>query len=136
MEICVATDLSPSADRAMQHALRWAKAHDATAVLLHVVHDPELAPAFGSDVPGDMRRATAALQAVAGASDVTCRVDVRSAEDLAGAIVEASKGCAYLFVSSQGKSAFERMRIGSVATKILRQAHVPVVCFPHVDEPA
>ena len=133
VEICVATDLSPSADLAVEHACKLAKAHGAEVRLLHVVHDPELAPALSNDVPGDVARAKQALAAIADGQAATCHIDVRTAEDIATAIVEAAKEASYLVVSSQGKSAFERLRIGSVATKVLRTASVPVVCCPHVD---
>jgi nucleotide-binding universal stress UspA family protein len=130
--ICVATDLAPSFERTIEHALLWAKAHEATVVLLHVVHDPELAPALASDVPGDLTRAQKVLQQIADRSDVPCRVEVRAADNVATEIVKASKNAAYLFMGSQGKSAFERLRLGSIATAVMRQSHVPLVCLPHV----
>ena len=132
MEICAATDLSPAGDAAVALALRWAEAHGATAVLLHVVHDPVLAPALADDVPGDTQRARAALEALAARANVPCHVEVRTAEDVASTIVAASRGAAYLIVGSHGKSGWQRLRLGSVATAVLRQSHVPVVCLPAV----
>ena len=131
MIICVATDLEPSFERAIDQALQWAKAHDATVVLLHVVHDPELAPALANDVPGDLNKARTVLQEIAARATVPCRVDVRAADNVATEIIKASKDAAYVFVGSQGKSAFDRLRLGSVAAKIIRNSHTPVVCFPH-----
>lgn len=130
MKITVATDLSAPGDAAVARALDWASKLGAELTLLHVVPDPELAPAFSDDVPGDVARAEAALQKIAGAGRAACRVDVRTAEDVAGTIVEASRGSDYLFVGTQGKSALERLRLGSVATKVLRHSGVPVVCCP------
>jgi nucleotide-binding universal stress UspA family protein len=130
VELCVATDLSPSADPAVQLALRWAERLGASVLLLHIVHDPELAPAFTSDVPGDVARARAALQQFAAGVLVPCRVEVRTADRVADAIVEAGSACAYLFVGSHGKSGFQRLRLGSVATSVLQRSRVPVVCLP------
>lgn len=129
-ELCVATDLSPAAEPAIDLALRWARALRARLVLLHVVHDPELAPALSSDVPGDVARARQQLQQRReAATDVTCRVDVRTADDVVQAIVEASRDSDYLFVGSHGHSGFQRLRLGSVTTAVLRQSHTPVVCL-------
>lgn len=130
MQICAATDLSPAADHAVRLALTWAQRLGGDCVLLHVVHDPELAPALVSDVPGDVQRARAELQRVADAATVPCRIDVRTADDVATAIAEAARGADYLFVGAQGKSAMQRLRLGSVTNALLRRAHVPVVCCP------
>ena len=136
MKLCVATDLSPSGTAAVEHALAMAKALGAEVLLLHVVHDPALGPAFSDDVPGSVERARSELDGVAEAADVPCTVDVRTAEHVADAIVDASTGCDYLLVSSQGKSAFERFRVGSVATAVMRKSQAPVVCCPHVTQAA
>lgn len=130
MELVVATDLSPAAAPAVDHALRWAKQLGANVTLLHVVHDPELAPALANDVPGDVAAAKRALDAIAAQSTVPCRVDVRTADDVAAAIAAAARGAAYLFVGTHGRSGFQRLRLGSVATKVLRQSPAPVVCMP------
>ncbi|MFK7739583.1 MAG: universal stress protein [Planctomycetota bacterium] len=132
MEIFVATDLSDSGRAATENAQQWASKLGAGLTLLHVVPDPVLAPAFTDDVAGDVAKARNELEQIAAASpaDVTCRVDVRTAEDVAAEIVSASKDADYVFVGTQGKSAFERLRLGSVATQVLRLSQVPVVCIP------
>lgn len=130
MRICVATDLSPTADAALRLALDWAQRFAGACVLLHVVHDPELAPALSGDVPGDVQRATLELQRIAQAAPVPCSVDVRTADDVATGIAEAARDADYLFVGAQGKSALQRLRLGSIATALLRRVHVPVVCCP------
>jgi nucleotide-binding universal stress UspA family protein len=130
MELVVATDLSPAAVPAVEHALQWAQKLGASVTLLHVVHDPELAPALATDVPGDAANAKRALDAIAARSAVPCRVDVRTADDVAAAIAEAARGAAYLFVGTHGRSGFQRLRLGSIATQVLRQSPAPVVCMP------
>jgi nucleotide-binding universal stress UspA family protein len=130
-ELCVATDLSAAATPAVDLAFRWARSLGAGLVLLHVVHDPVLAPALGNDVPGDAAAARSELQRLAAShADVRCRIDVRTADDVAQAIVAAAAQCNYLFVGSHGRSGFQRLRLGSVATAVLRRSHVPVVCLP------
>ena len=74
----------------------------------------------GGDGRGDVRPGAASA----------CQVDVRAAEDVAGAILAASAGCDYLFVGCQGKSALERLRLGSIATAVMRKSATPVVCCP------
>ncbi len=130
MLLCAATDLSESGLVAVRHALEWARVAGARLRLLHVIPDPELAPAFSDDVGGDVERARATLQRLAEEHEVACDVDVRAAEDVAAEILRATGDCDYVFVGSQGKSAFERFRLGSVATAVMRQSGVPVVCCP------
>lgn len=130
-ELCVATDLSAAAAPAVELAFRWARSLQATLVLLHVVHDPELAPALGNDVPGDVATANRHLQQLAAAAgDVACRVDVRTADDVVATITAAAAHADYLFVGSHGRSGFQRLRLGSIAAGVLRRSHVPVVCLP------
>jgi nucleotide-binding universal stress UspA family protein len=130
MELVVATDLSPASTPAVDHALQWAQKLGASVTLLHVVHDPELAPALVTDVPGDVAEAKRALGAFAAQSRVPCRVDVRTADDVAAAIADVARGADYLFVGTHGRTGFQRLRLGSIATKVLRQSPAPVVCVP------
>ena len=106
MLLCAATDLSDSGLVAVRHALEWAR------------------------VGGDVERARATLQRLADEHEVASDVDVRAAEDVTAEILRATGDCDYVFVGSQGKSAFERFRLGSVATAVMRQSSVPVVCCP------
>lgn len=131
VELCVATDLSPASTPAVELAVRWARTLRATLLLLHVVHDPVLAPALGNDVPGDVAAAKLQLQRLANAApDVTCRIDVPAAADVVAAIVTTAAAAHYLFVGSHGRSGFQRLRLGSVAAAVVRQSRVPVVCVP------
>lgn len=131
-ELCIATDLSPASAPATQLGLEWARRLRAHVLLLHVVHDPELAPALGNDVPGDLAAARVALERLVAtaAGGLSCRVEVRAAEDVAAAIVAAAAAVDYLFVGSHGRSGLQRLRLGSVATAVLRRSSVPVVCVP------
>jgi nucleotide-binding universal stress UspA family protein len=130
VELCVATDLSPAATSAVRLAFEWAARLGASVRLVHIVHDPELAPAFASDVPGDVEEAERQLEELASAAGVQCVVDVQTAEAVAAGILAASSKSDLLFVASQGKSLLQRLRLGSIATEVLRQSHIPVVCLP------
>ncbi len=130
VQICVATDLSESGKAATEYALTWARSMSARVLLVHIVHDPALAPALSDDVQGDLTHARAELEAVAADCGLPCEIIVDRAEDVCAAIVEASKSSDYLFVGSQGKSAFDRMRLGSVAVSVMRSSAVPVFCCP------
>jgi nucleotide-binding universal stress UspA family protein len=132
MELWIATDLSPTSEAAVAAAFAWARGMGAKVVLLHVVHDPELAPALTGDVPGDVAKARAALErAVTRLGEgLTCRAEVLTADDVAAEIVKASAAADYLFLGSHGRSGFDRLRLGSVAMSVLRHATVPLVCLP------
>ena len=130
VKICAATDLSAAGHAAVARAIAWADQTSSELTLLHVVHDPELAPALGDDVPGDVERARESLEELAAGAASACQVDVRAADDVAGAILAASAGCDYLFVGCQGKSALERLRLGSIATAVMRKSATSVVCCP------
>lgn len=101
-------------------------------MLLPVVHDPELAPALTGDVPGDQNKARAVLQKITDGASVPCRVDVRAADNFANEIVNAFSVAADVFIGSPGKSAMKRLRLGSMATSVMRQRQVPLLCFAHV----
>ncbi|MCA8965152.1 MAG: universal stress protein [Planctomycetes bacterium] len=133
-ELCIATDLSPAGAPAVQLGLDWARRLRARVLLLHVVHDPELTPALANDVPGEVAAARAQLEQLAATvAGTECRVEVRTAEDVAAAIVKLAAHADYLFVGSRGRSGIERLALGSVATAVLRHSTVPVVCVPAGD---
>lgn len=132
MELWIATDLSPTSLRAVELGFAWARQVAGRIVLLHVVHDPELAPAFANDVPGEVAAARAALerQVAQFGAGLVCRAEVRTADDVVAEIQKASAAADYLFVGSHGRSGFQRLRLGSVAVALLRHSQVPVVCLP------
>lgn len=131
MQICVAVDLSTAGQAVIDQAIKWAELQSADLLMVHVVHDPELAPAFGNSVLSDVADAKAVLGEIAGKAPIKCTVQVLQAEDIAATILAAAKEASYIVVGSQGKTAFERLRLGSIATAVLRRSHVPVMCCPH-----
>jgi len=134
VQICVAVDLSPAGQAVIDHAIKWAKVNGADLLIVHVVHDPELAPAFGNSVLSDVANAKKVLAEIAEKAPIKCTVQVLQAEDVSAAILASAKDASYIVVGSQGKTAFERLRLGSIATAVLRHSHVPVMCCPHQDK--
>lgn len=131
--LLVATDLSPAAAAVPAIAREWARRLGAEIALLHVVHDPELAPALAQDVGGEIRSASAALDRLALAMpDVAVTRDVVTAEDVVGAILDFAqqRGAAWLLVGTHGRSGLERLRLGSVAASLVRRCRIPIVCVP------
>lgn len=131
--IVVATDLSPAAAAAPVVAHEWARRLGAGLALLHVVHDPVLAPAFAQDVAEDVRAAQVALEQLACMlPDVAVAREVLSAEEVVPAIVDyvRQQRADWLFVGTHGRTGLQRLRLGSVAAQLVRQSPVPVVCVP------
>ena len=59
-----------------------------------------------------------------------------AAGDPAEAVLEAARGgdeVALVAVGSRGLEMVERVRLGSVSTKIVTAAHGPVLVFPHTE---
>jgi nucleotide-binding universal stress UspA family protein len=134
MTILVATDFSPATTTLCAEAARWAARLGGETTLLHVVHDPVLAPALTHDVPGDVARAKAKLRALADAMPVGAKVttEVLAADDVPAAILAraARSDVRFVFLCSSNKSMLDTLRLGSVAAKVVRGSPVPVVCFP------
>jgi nucleotide-binding universal stress UspA family protein len=132
--IVVATDLSTAAEAGIVQAAQWARRLGCPLTILHVVHDPLLAPALAHDVAGDVARARERLAATVHdrCAAVPTVIDVRTAEDVATAIAAAADelGADWLFVGTQGGSGLRRLQLGSVAGAVLRASRVPVVCCP------
>jgi nucleotide-binding universal stress UspA family protein len=147
--ILVPFDFSESAEHACRIAAHEARAHGASIVLLHVV---ELMPHFGHEVtmmarPGTttpisvrqyhMEEAETALRAVAAgvAADeihttivVRCGVPVEEIGDyLRDHPIDA------IVMGTHGRTGLRRMLVGSVAERIIRTSHVPVLTIRHPD---
>jgi nucleotide-binding universal stress UspA family protein len=131
--IVLATDLSPIAVRTYAPATALARALGLRLVLLHVVHDPVLAPALASNPVQQAAAARAELdRAATGLGLEGTAVDVRAADDVAAAILAAAgeHGAAYLALAAHGRSGLQRLRLGSVANALIRRSAIPLVCFP------
>jgi nucleotide-binding universal stress UspA family protein len=132
--ILLATDLSTIASKAHAPGAALARALGRPLVLLHVVHDPALAPAFATSAEQDALDARGRLDEIGRelGEGLALATDVRSGEDVVATILRSAKDhdAAFIAVATQGKSGFQRFRLGSVAEGLVRQSPVPVICFP------
>ena len=140
--ILVATDLSDEGLRPYEDVAGLARKLDLDVHLLHVVEELTLAPHGAPLAPTvnvgsmtkEIERARKILeeQAESFSSDVNPTVDVVSSSDVAGAIADYAErqGFQLIALSTHGHSGFRRLVMGSVAEKVLRHAHVPVLVFP------
>jgi len=137
--ILFATDGSTASEHASRLAVDLAKAHGAKLTVLYVV-DPYPYIGIGEANPmGFQAYMSAALQhaaeaqakvmALAGPAGVDCQP--RVAEDVAAAtgIVQSAKqvDADLIVVGSHGRSGVARLVLGSVASKVLAEATVPVL---------
>lgn len=131
--IILTTDLSPESERAFPVATEFARRFGVPLVLLHAVHDPGLAPALMTDVPGDVKKAKARLAELRLRlpADLEVTSVVHQVENVPDGIVEyAAEHDGMLVTSTHGRSGFRRLVIGSITEELLRRSTVPVVCVP------
>lgn len=142
-KILVPHDLSECAAHALEVAATEARAHAAHLVLLHVV---EMMPQFGRDStmmirPGTTQQmsvtayhretgeaALAPFAAALRASGLEVTVDVRMGVPVEEILACASeRGADVIVMGTHGRTGLRRMIAGSVAEKIVRTSHVPVL---------
>lgn len=130
--IVVTTDLSDVAAKALPAAKQLADAMQLPLVLLHVVHVPELAPAFTGSPELDRDAAQSELEKLARGLGGNVRTRVAEADEVVAGITREARaaGAELLVVASNGRSGLQRLRLGSVAEQLLEASDVPVVCVP------
>ena len=137
--ILVAVDFSEHAGRALDHALALRRALGAEVHALHVC--PLLAYALGDahpDAPDFEARVHARVDAELGRLREraeaggfvlrTHRVDGSPGTHMAAFADEL--GADLIVVGTHGRTGLDRMLLGSVAERVLRLAHVPVLAVP------
>ena len=136
--ILVPHDFSPQATVALKAAAALAREHRGRLTVLHVIV-PFYVPAdmgFGlaadsfpaptTFVP-EQRKSLETLVAKAlrgRETPVTCRIDVG---DASMCILDASRRCDSIVMSTAGRSGLSHLLIGSVAEKVVRHSDVPVL---------
>ena len=136
--ILVPHDFSSQATVALRAAASLAREHRGTLTVLHVVV-PFYVPAdvpfgFAADampspaafVPEQRKRLESLVKKAVGkrAPRVTCRVDIGDASQC---IIDAARRADSIVMSTSGRSGLSHLLIGSVAEKVVRHAHVPVL---------
>jgi nucleotide-binding universal stress UspA family protein len=136
--ILVPHDFSSQATVALKAAASLAREHDGRLIVLHVIvpfYVPadvpfglaaDTFPAPASFVPEQRKHLeTLVGRALRGdAPPVTCRVDVGDASQC---ILDAARRADSIVMSTAGRSGLSHLLIGSVAEKVVRHAHVPVL---------
>ncbi len=135
--ILVPTDFSDCADFALNYALTLADKVGATVSLLHVFDDPyelriyseqyvPMPPEWRAGIIEDIRRQLAERVATSGRKDVTTEILTGTA---AKAIVEGARAqhCDLIVMGTHGRHGVAHMLLGSVAERVIRTAHCPVL---------
>ena len=126
-------DFSPASERALAHAVAWAKAFDAELQVLHVIvdvrEDPHAAPLYEG-----VLRARSALESWIerhGASDLASRGVVR-ATSVGSCIAEhaARAGIDLVVLGSHGRRGFRSRLLGTECERVAREAPCPVLVIP------
>ena len=135
--ILVPVDFSDHAEAALAHAVELGRTHDAQLLLLFVVEEPAFPSFYGAgaamlydDLPDVRERAQEALDEWASNIDEPRpRMSTHVAEGPAGpTIVEFAEEwqADLIVIASLGRTGLERMMLGSVAEKVVREASCPV----------
>ncbi|MFB6247341.1 MAG: universal stress protein [Salinibacter sp.] len=134
--LLVPVDFSAAREALLAHAREWALAHDMDVVLAHAAEVEGVPDVYGlrSDPPEPdvlADRAREALQEPADAlrdRGLDVRVEVR-AGPAAPEVLDAAGdlGADLLTIATHGRSSLDRMLMGSVAERVLRQAPCPVL---------
>ena len=135
--ILVPTDFSEHADTALQYALELARCFDAAVHLLNVVEDPLAAGVWSSEIytaeiaglqVNLVRDAEKRLQAFVSEHTETITCEVRRGP-AATQILEAARelDADLIVMGTRGRTGLAHVLMGSVAERVVRLAHCPVL---------
>ena len=130
--IVASTDLSEASKSGLQQADALAQAHGAALSIVHVMVPPMVNPydveiiARRMDLDSGRRALAEFVEGLALRSEATQTVSLGLADQEIVAAAEAQQAD-LLVVSSTGMSAMGRLLLGSVADKVVRRAHCPVL---------
>ena len=138
--ILVPTDFSPSSDAALDYAKLLAEPFGASLHLLHILEQPNVAGAWGSEVyvqelprirEAAEKEAQARLdQSLTPAERDRLRASTAIADgQVAETIVETGRrgNCDLIVMGTHGRSGVAHLLLGSVAEKVARTASCPVL---------
>ncbi len=129
-------DLSPGSARALEEAARWAERAGAGLHVLHVYELPMYTlPDGGSIFEADLAprvraQASAAIEALLAERPTRSPVRVHLVEGTPAAVADALIGdeaIDLVVMGTHGRSGAQRWLLGSVAERMLRTCHVPVM---------
>ncbi|RYX83860.1 universal stress protein [bacterium] len=125
------TDWSEPSERALDDAIAISARHGAQLLMLHVLEPPEMEPLVWE------RRQRAEMQERF--RELCARKpEAKEAQQLIGYGVAAEeiiriaveKGVDLIVMSTQGRTAWQRLKLGSVAQKVVRQVPCPILLIP------
>lgn len=132
--VLIPTDFSEASESALRHAKEIACTYGAGVDLLHVVDDPTPPSVYESD-PADLSRQEVIEEAEEGLHDLARKVigvEHAMVRAVAGDPVERileyveQNEVDVLVMATQGRTGLNRLMIGSVAERVLRQSPIPV----------
>jgi nucleotide-binding universal stress UspA family protein len=135
-------DFSECSRRALQCALAVARAYESRVTVLHVVAGLPAVDLVPSVVPGtiqpsplrprDREDLLAEMARLGGATDVHVEYVLQESVDPRGEILRQAQDrqADLLVMGSHGRSGFDRLVLGSVAERLVREAACPVLVVP------
>jgi nucleotide-binding universal stress UspA family protein len=143
--IFTAIDGSASAQRALEEAVKLARAMDATVtavcVVPHAAQLTDVGPVFADEQPSSTAAAKAATAALKDAQDCFDQAHVKGVarvievwgEDIAAVLRRAADECEadLVVMGTHGRHGWRRMLLGSVAESFVRTTDLPVLLLRH-----
>ena len=126
------TDWSEPSERSLDEAIAIAAHHGAQLLLLHVIEPPNLAPSDGwhkqhAEFEEHFRKLCSRKPGAQHARRLICR-GVAAEEITRVAVAE---GADLIVMSTHGRTGWQRLKLGSVAQKVLRQVPCPIFLVPY-----
>ncbi|MFO0722890.1 MAG: universal stress protein [Myxococcota bacterium] len=143
--VLAAVDLSSITEAVLRHAISIARAHGAKLLVLSSLDVPKVAPGFDdllprylsrtelAEYPTKYRSAIDALLEKLCPKSVEVQVEVMSDDAPHHAILGASEKHQpdLIVLGTSGHNAWQRIFLGSTATRVVAEAHCPVFVVPH-----
>jgi nucleotide-binding universal stress UspA family protein len=137
-KILVATDFSPAADAALHHGIDLARTFGAPLVLAHVYAPPVLAVPDGVIMVTAFDLADLLIRLQAGLDAAARRARDAGVAAVETALVEGTpwheivatadaRQCDLIALGTHGRGVLANALLGSVAEKVVRKAHCPVL---------
>ncbi|MFH1216735.1 MAG: universal stress protein [Pseudomonadota bacterium] len=132
-KILVPVDFSVNTEKLIEFAVFFAKKFDASLQLLNVVENPAAYEGFVSiqfeeDLKAGMEKKMIALVDESKGRCSGCQGDVLIG-DTVDAIVTAAGKCDMIIIGTHGYRGFEKIVMGSVAERVVKNAPCPVLVF-------
>jgi universal stress protein A len=144
-KILVPTDFSPRSDRALEYAVALATAMKAAVHLVHVVEEPFAGGAemyvrdaqeIRDQLDADARSRLAAIAGRVDPGRMPVSTEIRHGSAFDGIIYEArATGADLIVMGTHGRSGLSHALLGSVAERVIRGAHCPVLAVRTPEAP-